>query len=196
MRKLQCVVGSLALTVFAAASYAEVIKFVDDKGTISFVDDVGKVPAKYRKPIIRDEEQNAVQVIDGSSPQRGGAGGDDMVYICYRKTIEKGEFDRHDLGDFLAARGYNYRTLDVYRNPENLWQCAELYCKIYIKDMNDKGYKDYNVPNCLSRMSGFMGTGEPLPMTFVGGRFYQGSSLELTKTIDKYFHVNPATKWE
>lgn len=196
MRKFCCVVGCLALAGFAATSYAEVIKYVDDRGTISFVDDVGKVPAKYRKRIIREEEQDAVQVIDGSSPQRGGAGGGGMVYICYKKTIEKGEFDRYDLTDFLAARGYNYRTLDISRNPENLKQCVDLYCKIYIKGMNDQGYKDYTIPTCISSMTGFMSTGEPLPMTFVGDKYYQGSSLDLTKTIDKHFNVNPATKWE
>lgn len=198
-KNFRSLIGCISLTVLAATSYAETIKYVDDKGTLSFVDDLGKVPKKYRKNVIQEKEQDAVQVISGDSGSRQeGAVGDGMVQICLHRTIEKDDrLDPHDLTDFLAARDYNYRTRDVSRNPENLAQCSNMYCKSYVKQMNDKGLKDYNMKNCTESIARVFASGEALPMTFIGEKFYQGTSMDLSSIIDKYFGVNPRTpvKW-
>lgn len=67
----------LALLALPAVCVAEIYQWVDDKGQIGFADDLGNVPAKYRKRAtpLKGEEP-AVEVIDKTeaekAPRKGG----------------------------------------------------------------------------------------------------------------------------
>jgi hypothetical protein len=51
---------SIALLVFTTPLLAETYKWVDDKGTVNFTEDLGNVPPKYRKifKIVGEEEES------------------------------------------------------------------------------------------------------------------------------------------
>lgn len=66
---------TLVLLFCAVPVSAEIYQWVDDKGTVSFVDDLGKVPAKYRQKakVVGAEESGVPQVTDLSEalPDKG-----------------------------------------------------------------------------------------------------------------------------
>lgn len=66
----------LALLALPAVSIAEIYQWVDESGQVGYADDLGNVPAKYRKkatPV--GEQEPAVEVIDkgevGKEPRKG-----------------------------------------------------------------------------------------------------------------------------
>jgi hypothetical protein len=166
-------------------SYADLIRYTDQNGTLCFADDLSNVPKKYRQNIIRDEDESAVQVLSDDP----SASGEKIVRICMYDTIEKRMGDRHDLTDFLAARGYSYRTLNVHGNPANLNLCAELECKNNIKTIN----KDRKLPECIKSLAGLFNTGQGLPITYIGEKPRSGTMLDLRNEIDTYFGTDPRT---
>lgn len=62
----------IALLAFAAPAYAVTYKWVDDKGTINFTEDLGNVPPKYRKKvkIVGEEEPGPAEVIENADKGR------------------------------------------------------------------------------------------------------------------------------
>ncbi len=70
-------VAALVLLVFAGSALAEVYKYTDGKGELHFVDDISKVPKKYRKQVENGDPQGNVSVMDAApaarAPQRRAA---------------------------------------------------------------------------------------------------------------------------
>jgi hypothetical protein len=67
----------LVLLALPAVCVAEIYQWVDDKGEIGFAEDLGKVPAKYRKKAtLLNGQESAVEIIDKTeaekSPRKGG----------------------------------------------------------------------------------------------------------------------------
>lgn len=64
----------LVLLALPAICCAEIYKWVDERGQVGYVDDLGKVPAKYRKSatMINGEEQ-AVEIIEKSTGEKKGS---------------------------------------------------------------------------------------------------------------------------
>jgi hypothetical protein len=69
----------LALLALPAVCWPEIYQWVDDRGEVGFSDDLGKVPAKYRKKAtLLKGQESAVEVIDKTeaekAPRKGGEG--------------------------------------------------------------------------------------------------------------------------
>lgn len=67
------------ILLFAVPALAETYKWVDDKGTVNFADDLGSVPKKYRKKVkvLGGDEGNAPQVTEIDEPTKGKVKGED-----------------------------------------------------------------------------------------------------------------------
>ncbi|HZV82983.1 MAG TPA: DUF4124 domain-containing protein, partial [Geobacteraceae bacterium] len=68
---------SLVLLALPAICCAEIYKWVDERGQIGYADDLGKVPAKYRKSAaIVGSQEPAVEIIEKNEgekePHKGG----------------------------------------------------------------------------------------------------------------------------
>ncbi len=65
--------------LFAVPVFAETYKWVDDRGTVNFADDLGSVPKKYRKKVkvLGGDEGNAPQVTEIEEPTKGKAKGEE-----------------------------------------------------------------------------------------------------------------------
>jgi len=66
MRFLVSVIAVLVLAVFAPSSYGEMYKWVDEKGTVHFTDDLSSIPEKYREGA---ETRKPPQEISTPTPQ-------------------------------------------------------------------------------------------------------------------------------
>ena len=117
----------LICCLFAATSYAELIKYTDKDGTLCFADDISTVPKKYRKNIIRDEEESSVQTTDSRQKGSSSSYDNDDAIICYNGFLKS--INGLDITHFIAARGYSSRLYDVTKNPEHKRLCADLYCR-------------------------------------------------------------------
>ncbi|MFZ3209288.1 MAG: DUF4124 domain-containing protein, partial [Geobacteraceae bacterium] len=64
---------SIALLAFTTSVHAETYKWIDDKGTINFTEDLGNVPPKYRKTvrIVGVEEESGSAETAGNADKGG-----------------------------------------------------------------------------------------------------------------------------
>jgi len=67
MRNFAAVVVVILL-VAVGVSRAEVIRYTDSQGVLHFVDDISKVPKKYRKQVENAESQGNLSVMDAALP--------------------------------------------------------------------------------------------------------------------------------
>lgn len=75
MRKIVFLTLFLALPVLCSA---EIYRWVDERGQIGYADDLGKVPKKYRdSALITEKQEQAVEIIEKSEPEKGGKKGSD-----------------------------------------------------------------------------------------------------------------------
>lgn len=62
-------IGLLLLLAAPALCSAEIYKWVDDRGQVGYVDDLGKVPKKYRDSAVTTEKQEqAVEIVEKVTP--------------------------------------------------------------------------------------------------------------------------------
>ena len=66
------------LLLFSVPVFAETYKWIDDRGTVNFSENLGSVPKKYRKrvKIIGGDEANVPQVTEVEEPGKGKDKGD------------------------------------------------------------------------------------------------------------------------
>jgi len=72
----------LALLALPAVSIAEIYQWVDESGQVGYADDLGNVPAKYRKkakPLAGEEK--AVEVIDKGEVSKEPRKGDEKIQV-------------------------------------------------------------------------------------------------------------------
>ena len=95
----------LALLALPAVCVAEIYQWVDDRGQIGFAEDLGKVPAKYRKKAtLLNGQEPAVEIIDKTeaekAPRKGGDARSDQAASgeerAKAKTKEKPLYDGKD----------------------------------------------------------------------------------------------------
>lgn len=63
--------GVLLLTAIPGVTYSEVYTYKDSKGTVSYVDDLGKVPSRYRSRAKAIEDSQSVTIIESASAPAG-----------------------------------------------------------------------------------------------------------------------------
>ena len=69
----------LVLLAFPAICSAEIFKWIDERGVIGYVDDLGKVPAKYRKSAtIVGSQEPAVEIVEKKEGEKEPAKGGDV----------------------------------------------------------------------------------------------------------------------
>lgn len=178
------------LLFIAAMSHADLIKYTDKDGTLFFVDDLGKVPKKYRQNIIRDEDVSAAQTttLEDQSRQTRSAGNgeNEAVQICYGLSGFDSLNNGHIMTCFLNARDYPYDLLKVTDNPVNTKICAEYWCRQHKKD---------DSPGCVRETSQKIHW--VMPFTVIGTRLFPTTKSHILKEIDRHFNVDPGSpvKW-
>ncbi|MBU5636269.1 NrdH-like redox domain-containing protein [Geomonas sp. Red69] len=68
MRPLLWILLALLLSTTPDVSRCEIFSYRDSKGVPAYVDDLGKVPKKYRSKVVRLDDAPAVSVMGSSSP--------------------------------------------------------------------------------------------------------------------------------
>lgn len=169
------------MLLVAAPAYADLIKYTDKDGTLCFVDDLGKVPARYRQNIIRDEEESAAQIIVPDDQARQTStdrySEKEPVTVCYGLSslpAGAGESSGHDISCFLDARKYPYKMLKVTNDPTNTRVCAEYYCRKSKKRIEC-------IENVMKNLESRM------PIIVFGDRLLEGDGIDKWKEIDIHF---------
>jgi hypothetical protein len=68
---MRLIIVSLLLLATPAICSAETYKWIDEKGNIGYVDDLGKVPKKYRdSAVITEKIEQAVEVVEKKEPEK------------------------------------------------------------------------------------------------------------------------------
>lgn len=149
---------SLAL-LCAVPLCAEVYTYTDGKGAVSYVDDLGKVPAKYRSKVKLLGEMEPLNLIDSGGPTPAKNG---KVKRPSAKAAEAGKrFDG---------------TIELYVTS---WCPACKSAESYIKKM---GYQSvqYDIEKdaaARSRSNSYPGRG--VPLIVVGDNSFRGFSSEM-----------------
>ena len=175
-------------------SYADTFSYTDSEGTMHFVDDVASVPNKYRKQMKhdKDERETAKASSRVDSSQSSSSSGD-LVQICYNSGIPR--INGRDLTDFLAARGYDYRTRNTSDKPGNARLCAELWCNGSTQAANN-----FDSNKCIAENTEkfIKNDSSAMPFNAIGDKVFRNASMNMRNIIDKHFNVDPNTpiKWQ
>jgi glutaredoxin len=67
--KYLMVLAAFILPLFAGTAQGEIYRYTDSKGSLHFVDDISKVPAKYRKQLQQAGSSGDISIVDaGPAP--------------------------------------------------------------------------------------------------------------------------------
>jgi len=139
------------------ATFAEVYTYKDSKGTVTYVDDLGKIPGKYRSRARAMVDRQSVSIIESVSPPAGDA-----------RSGRKQPAQRQAKERFSG-------TIEMYVTS---WCPVCTDAEIYLKKMQYPFVK-YDVEKDKSakeRADGYPGRGVPLMV--VGKRTMRGFSPE------------------
>jgi glutaredoxin len=65
------VLAAFVLLLFAGTAQGEIYRYTDSKGALHFVDDISKVPGKYRKQLGQTGSSGDISIVDaGPAPSR------------------------------------------------------------------------------------------------------------------------------
>jgi hypothetical protein len=193
VKEICSVIALVTLCFLVETSYAELIRYTDKNGTLCFVDDLGKVPARYRQNIIRDEEEIATQIINSQDvATKQNFNSSEVVHVCYSVAPRVLSINAdHDVQDFLEARGYPY-VLHLATDLESAKPCYELWCKWDVAIRRTPG-RDFD--SCIQyyhqkpeHNDGSIHT--MFPFMYIGDKvFTHRMQKQLNNIIDEYFHT-------
>jgi glutaredoxin len=140
----------VSLLVFVGTACAEVYRYTDDKGEMHFVDDVAKVPKKYRKQLENAQPLPDISTMDATpAPSRV-------------KSVERGQ---------ESGRSYEAKTVEVYMTA---W-CG--YCRKMTRFLDEKAipYTAYDIEKdaAAARTYRELG-GSGVPVVRVGSQVIHG----------------------
>ncbi len=117
--QIRVVLASAVLAAVTGTALADVYRYVDSGGEIHYVDDVAKVPKKYRKQLEHARELPDISVTDAAPPSRRSKGA-----ASSSETVSYGD-----------------AKVEVYMTS---W-CG--YCKKMVRFLNEKGiaYTAYDI---------------------------------------------------
>jgi glutaredoxin len=121
--KFSILIAVLLLVVFVGTVQAEVYRFTDSKGTLHFVDDISKVPKKYRNQLRNAKPLKDISIVDSgavSSPleteepatrRTSSIGGNNVELFVtswcgYCRKMER----------FLEKKGIPYTAYDIEKD--------------------------------------------------------------------------------
>jgi len=149
--RLAVVIMGLMLALGAGSALAEVYRYVDSKGELHFVDDVAKVPKKYRKQLENPQPLREISVMDAAPAAK-------------RRVAEEATPPRQE----KSAAGTG---VEVYMTS---W-CG--YCKKMVRFLNEKGipYTAYDIEkdSAAARIYREIG-GNGVPVVRVGTHVVHG----------------------
>lgn len=145
---------AILIVLVVGESPAEMYRYTDSKGDLHFVDDIAKVPKKYRKQLENHQPMAEISVVDASpAPQR--------------RTKDEPSASRQ-----TASSGAN---VEVFMTS---W-CG--YCKKMVRFLNEKGipYTAYDIEKdeAAARTYRELG-GRGVPVVRVGSHVVYGYSPE------------------
>jgi glutaredoxin len=154
VRKSAAVIAVILL-VAVGVCRAEIYRYTDSTGELHFVDDISKVPKKYRKQVNDAESQGNVSVMDAAPASRPPQG---------RTALEPTQQQNTSAGS---------ATVEVFMTS---W-CG--YCKKMVRFLNEKGipYTAYDIEkdSAAARTYHELG-GRGVPVVRVGSHVIYGYS--------------------
>jgi len=156
VRKFAAVVAVILL-VAVGVCQAEVYKYTDSRGELHFVDDISKVPKKYRKQVASVDPQGNVSVLD-ATPKALAAQGRTAPAPPQQQTASSGGV-----------------TVEVFMTS---WGG---YCKKMVRFLNEKGipYTAYDIEKDSAAASTYRELGgKGVPVGRVGSHVIHGYSPE------------------
>lgn len=155
--RISAAVVAAILLVAVGVCRAEVFKYTDSKGELHFVDDISKVPKKYRKQVGNGDPQGNINVVD-ATPKSLPPQGRTAPEPPQQQNVSSGS-----------------ATVEVFMTS---W-CG--YCKKMVRFLNEKGipYTAYDI----EKDSAAAGTyrelgGKGVPVVRVGSHVIHGYSPE------------------
>lgn len=152
----------LSLLVFCGSAAADIYRYADSKGELHFVDEIGKVPKKYRNQVVDAGELGNISVMDAvplsASPAR-------------RPPGSSSEQESRPVGS---------DKVEVFMTS---W-CG--YCKKMVRFLNEKGipYTAYDIEKdpAAARIHKELG-GRGVPLVRIGSRVIHGYNPEGVMSI-------------
>lgn len=153
--KLTTVCAAALLVAFAGTAFAEIYKYTDSKGELHFVDDIAKVPKKYRRQLENSQPLPEISIMDATPAPKRGKGEDAP---SPRQSISHGN-----------------AHVEVFVTS---W-CG--YCKKMVRFLNEKGipYTAYDIEkdSAAARTYRELG-GRGVPVVRVGSHVVYGYNPE------------------
>jgi hypothetical protein len=108
MKKLLVVM----LMLYPLSALAQTYEWTDDRGTVNFADDLGKVPKKYRKKakVLGADESVTTETTVVSEPVKAKAKGDTKAEAAPAKKLYGGKDESYWRSEFQTAKGQLQRT--------------------------------------------------------------------------------------
>ena len=156
MRKFTAVVAVILL-VAVGVCRAEICRYTDSQGVLHFVDDISKVPKKYRKQVDNAEPQGNVSVMDATPVSRSPQG---------RTAHESPQQQNIYSGS---------ANVEVFMTSS----CG--YCKKMVRFLNEKGipYTAYDIQKDAAAARTFRELGgKGVPVVRIGSHVVHGYSPE------------------
>jgi glutaredoxin len=153
--RLTVLIAAMCLAVFTGTALAEVYKYTDSRGELHFVDDVAKVPKKYRKQLENPQPLAEVSVMDPAPAAK-------------RRVAEEAPPPRQEKPAVSAA-------VEVFMTS---W-CG--YCKKMVRFLDEKGIPytahDIEKDSAAARTYRELG-GNGIPVVRVGSHVVHGYNPE------------------
>jgi len=145
---------ALMLIAVPSPAVAEIYRFTDSKGEIHFVDDISKVPKKYRKQLGVDRKSGDISIIDATP-------------VPVSRRTEEPRPARKEM--------YGNTNVEVFLSP----QCG--YCKKMLRFLNERGipYTAYDINTDVNAARTYRelgGTG--VPLVRIGSNLVHGYNPE------------------
>ncbi|MGA7827040.1 MAG: glutaredoxin domain-containing protein [Geobacteraceae bacterium] len=154
--------AAFILPLFAGTAQGEIYRYTDSTGSLHFVDDISKVPAKYRKQLGQTGSSGDISIVDAGPassprkaeeplPRKGISYGGNTVELyrtswCgYCKKMER----------FLKEKGISYVAYDIEQDSTAAKTFRELGGRgvplVRIGSTVIRGYNPDAVLSCLGR---------------------------------------------
>jgi hypothetical protein len=134
MMKRMILAGTIGLLILATLAFGqEVYRWVDEKGTVHFTDDLGQIPEKYRGQFQRERPPEEPPPAQPSPPQsiqgpKSAEGEREIKPTPGSATEEKDILGRGEEWWRAKAREWNDKLINAQKNYENAyseWKAKE-----------------------------------------------------------------------
>jgi len=116
----------ILLSFVAGPASAEVYRYTDNQGQLHFVDDIAKVPKKYRKQLVNQKPAAEISIMETPPALKGKSQESDSVQPQAKQAVSSGVevFVTSSCGycrkmlRFLNEKGIPYKVRDIEQDNE------------------------------------------------------------------------------